>query len=451
MAIEVQIANRTLSWRLRHSQRLTEWIGTRPWLDQGSAKVVRLADVRQLNDMNAYLRQAVWAADDRASNIRVLCTALEDGSVSGLAEALSLLLRGTRSQEPLRDLQRELTNELGNSPLILAAPVFGESGCDVLRDASILVDEISKADTPRPLTFVLYDTVSEPISSEYFDLSVGYPTASLFEQEPMSTTELWVRYLHHRGAWEVAGDPVEAQDIGAKLASATRFDDNEIEVACNNYAWHRMQCIPSSSRSQFMEYLSEWGVEPISSAVMRRAERDLARTGLLWTPIGHSVPRPTSWAARAALMSEGVGTACFCLLRNCTIPVGIASEALGKCFELEMHERAYYSPLRQAGIPPIEVTDKHQDFLKGSPTSAAAFYPPSCPAKPDVWAFASLGAYFADIPRDASTAKREQLRVIRNALSHGHHVGWTLVSNLRHIQDALLGSDRVPARLSSSR
>jgi hypothetical protein len=52
------------------------------------------------------------------------------------------------------------------------------------------------------------------------------------------------------------------------------------------------------------------------------------------------------------------------------------------------------------------------------------------------WEFASFGEYLMnEIVKDRSDKWRDDMRVVRNHLAHGHHVGWTVVKELRKLAE----------------
>jgi len=69
----------------------------------------------------------------------------------------------------------------------------------------------------------------------------------------------------------------------------------------------------------------------------------------------------------------------------------------------------------------------------------AELYPEAHPHPPtDAWDFASVGlvAKYAKVPEE-QTARLRRVRFLRNAVAHGHYMGWRAVTEARALRGFL--------------
>jgi hypothetical protein len=167
----------------------------------------------------------------------------------------------------------------------------------------------------------------------------------------------------------------------------------------------------------------------------------LASRRLLWSPLGRSECQIVPWAARAMALGTYEPDAAM-LLRYAIVPLPLVSEALGKCFELEARERSLYWPMRRECVPTPELEWEYARFMEGSLQSISPLYPKAAPCVVDPWCFASMGEFFSGLPKDTGTDHRRNVKLVRNALSHGHSLSWNMLKLLRSAENALLAANR---------
>jgi hypothetical protein len=172
---------------------------------------------------------------------------------------------------------------------------------------------------------------------------------------------------------------------------------------------------------------------------MRPSSREpLHRGELCPLPVRTSTSLLVSWTARALPLDE-VGGESALLLRSELTCAPLAREVLGRCLALEARERAKLA--RQIGAlpPPPEAFTRLESFQRPEAKGDGLLYPQASPARPrEAWAFAEFGA-FVETAERAGASRRQvselhALRLLRNALAHGHYTGWYAVRRLVEIE-----------------
>jgi hypothetical protein len=443
MYLDLNVAGRVERWRFRDSEAASAWISGRPWIEDGSVAAVCMSDAALVEPLARMLPSAVFAADQATTRVAVFTPADESEQPKSLALALTPYLVGESVDCDLRQLRAHLLAFLSRQPAFFT--VAPKSASAFLDDAVKLADDIAKMDTKYPLSLLLLETPDDRSgATPSFDLSVGGPIGSIFETEYPGRRETWKRFLHIKAAWESAGDAASAMQLGTGFGAVSEYDDEGVELACNESARARASSLPATIVGKLQEYLATAYTSTIAKPERMRTQTVLTRAGVLWKPLGCSEARPTPWIARAMLL-DGSANGAECLLRNCLVPASLSRDLLTKCFELEAQERAVYWGTRVILSPLDEVQAAYDAFAAGKPNTAARFYPQCCPVKPQPWDFASMGQFFFGLSPDGATSARTSVRDIRNALSHGHYVSWRMLNELLESNDQLLNASRVIA------
>ena len=143
----------------------------------------------------------------------------------------------------------------------------------------------------------------------------------------------------------------------------------------------------------------------------------------------HVVP----WAARALLALPGLPRKQVWALRHHLVCAPVAGEILSLCLRFEsqiqtkLHGRQDRGRLKEQTIESQKrFKSRRDDFV---------VYPRAYPAQPDtaddVWAFASLGENLKSCPNGSIPDLDWDTLRLRNAIAHGHYVGWS------HVRKAL--------------
>jgi hypothetical protein len=284
--------------------------------------------------------------------------------------------------------------------------------------------------------------------TEFFDFSVGFPRRRLFEHVE-SESDLWIAYVHLRLAWESAGNPATVVEI----LSNNEFnigDDNAFEARLNEYANERLEAINTDDRDELKRFLGNLAGACMSPHERLQFKSHLLSKQLLWCPLGQSESQVVPWAARAMALKEYDPNVAM-ILRYANVALPLVTETLGKCFELEARERSLYWPMRRGSQPPVEIEREHMRFVEGLKGASLQLYPDAAPQVLDPWCFASMGNFFSGLPKDSCTEYRQRVKLVRNALSHGHNVSWSMLKLLRAAENALLATNRsLPYELRST-
>jgi hypothetical protein len=288
-------------------------------------------------------------------------------------------------------------------------------------------DLVTKVESLARFAIVCLDTPVSQLGGRCHDLVDGLipaPTNLLSVAEPAA----WRIYLHHRIAWETGGRVAAAVALEEELVSGglpvgadQGFEDRLAEAATKRFAM-----LDGVIRSQIDAV--------VRKSVAREDLVGLFPADLFWSPTESAGLLPRPWVARALLaaMPDHQHSE---LLRNCLVCVPLGHALLAACavFETQVRSRV---KLPSSPEPDAPCIGPWQLFLTGGGLERELF-PPSGPGLPtSPWEFASLGECLAkEVVKDRSGSWRHDIRVIRNHLAHGHHVGWSAVKTLRRLSE----------------
>lgn len=153
---------------------------------------------------------------------------------------------------------------------------------------------------------------------------------------------------------------------------------------------------------------------------------ELFALNLLWRPPSMNSLHVVPWAARALLALAGLPKTQIWALRHYLVCAPLAGEIMSLCLQFEsqiqtkLHSRQDHSQISDKTIA------NQERFKSGS--DKFVVYPSAFPALPtsedDVWAFASLGENLKSCPSGAVPELYWHTLWLRNAIAHGHYVGW---------------------------
>lgn len=154
---------------------------------------------------------------------------------------------------------------------------------------------------------------------------------------------------------------------------------------------------------------------------------------LLWRPPSMSSLHVVPWVARALLAMPGLPRKQVWALRHHLVCAPVAGEILSLCLQFESQIQTNLHG-RQDRERLMDQTIANQERFK-SGRDDFVVYPRAYPALPDtaddVWAFASLGENLKSCPTGAVPDLYRNTLRLRNAIAHGHYVGWS------HVRKAL--------------
>lgn len=417
--LDVTLAGARATWHYPNAAGLRDWLGARPWLNEGGMCHVH-AGAELIGDFIDALTRLAFAAhaEPRALSVQVLHCGQEIASPrAAIARAIGVADRATISQ--IVEVARV---DLHHHPRVLvlleSAPVAGSQWDEV----TALVEAVLKRGGDVPLAVVLCDSSRRVSVAPSFVFDIGYPSLSVMSEGGHLDAQLsWQRYLHLRAWWDSGGQLGIARSTAESLAQVAFGDDDEVERVLQLAARGIASNIEAINDAR--HFLGEPGGQ-------RRAalEGRLRSQGLLWRP-----PAQTQWtlvpaAARALLGSGNAAGASMPRLRAALTCNPIASELLGSCLALEcrIRERHWGREWDGQWEAYSEARDQHRQFLQGQREFVR--YPADHPAapdgsSPDTALFATLGEILANSKLPKLSVEHE-VRLLRNSLAHGHYVTW---------------------------
>ena len=202
-------------------------------------------------------------------------------------------------------------------------------------------------------------------------------------------------------------------------------DDEAIEVALQAHANDHL--LGHAGRQLLCELvgLGYGGARP-SPTRLRGLQGDLLAMSLMWRPPSMSSLHVVPWAARALLAMPGLPRKQVWALRHHLVCSPVAGEILSLCLRFESQIQTKLHGRQDCGKLSAQTISNQNRFKSGSDDFIV--YPRAFPALPDtaddVWAFASLGENLKSCPVGAVPDLYWDTLRLRNAIAHGHYVGW---------------------------
>lgn len=428
MRLVVRLAGEPLPWRYKDSDRLGNWIDSRPWTGRPTVEVIRVADPTNVEHVLAAVQDAVTAADHGSTGVESVILDPSETASGGFRAAAAAYLN-ISPIKPLPDLARLITRGPSDRPTMWLVPLLTSERPQVVHETESFLDLLTKTAPGARLGVVFTDTPKAPLTGRCHDLTTGGPAAGT---DLLTTPDarLWPLYLHRRLAWEAGGRQSRAERLDAAVdAAGLRVgDDAGFEAVLTRESVETYDCLDPAVRARTLSSLE--------TCVSRTSPIDSTVAEHFWNPGHLAGTAPVPWVARALLGQEP--TRPFAeFLRGSLLCLPISQELLTACFLMETHIRG------RVRLPPNPPADAacHEPWrrftTKGS--LAADLYPQGSPTTPTgPWAFASLGEILIhELAQPAGNDWRHQVRELRNHLAHGHHAGWEAVRLTRRLASRL--------------
>jgi hypothetical protein len=423
--LEISIAGYASNWTFRGSKTFSTWSEAKPWSHEGGLCVIRTesADVADL--VIPSVRRAVHGANSGEARLDV--RRLEVGGEAG-----------TPTQALLRDFELDpaispfeardkIRACLLDRSFVL---VFVEVAPVDLNDWEAIVGLLEyyrKSKNPVRLSAVVIDSRGVVRSEPVCDFFNGRPTHYVLSDVSSTMDEgfHWPAYLHHRAAWEAGGCLSFAASVGVELTRGAAGDDEAVEVTLKAHANDRL--VGHAGRQLLCELvgLDSGGARP-SQIRLRGLQADLLAMGLLWRPPSMSSLHVVPWAARALLTMPGLPRKQVWALRHHLVCAPLSGEILSLCLQFESQIQTEIHGRQDRKMLSDQTIANQDRFISGRDDFVV--YPRAFPALPDtsddVWAFASLGESLKSCPVGAVPDLYWQTLKLRNAIAHGHYVGW---------------------------
>jgi len=353
---------------------------------------------------------------------------LSNGSpIESLGHQLGIHAVGSRV-----DFLRQFDIEIrGRGPLIATAKLDSQDVAEeVIENFSQLHSDLAKIRSAdqSPLAFGVICFC--PFHEKYqLDISRGLPVVSpdplLSGPEPLA----WQVYLHHRIAWEVAGQVKEAADLAALTSGIRVGDDDALEQILNDHSIDLLRSFNHSTHD-CLKILKRW---------LRGQDAYLApdyREFFTWRPQG-TTRYLKPFIARAILtdnlcpveldMRDGI--------RFATVCQPLIGSLFSATLEVEYRQRSKAAIHSLAELDPeikVKARNLHRQFTENSSYIARLLYPRCsklCPIHLDDWT--SFLSYGQIVSRGNDTRTVN----LRNALAHGHPASWRAITLLRECID----------------
>jgi hypothetical protein len=426
MRIRVQLAEQLLAWRFHGLDSLADYIASRPWLGKPAIEIVRVADEASAAAVLAAIEDECLLASRDGGAVRAHVVpapaVVERGPVAALAACLDL-------HGEMGDLEAATAvgTEAAVASRLFLFPPLPSDRPQLRSELEQFADLVTKVESLARFAVVCLDTPACPLGGRCHDLIDGLIPAPT---DLLSATEAaaWRIYLHHRIAWETGGRLADAVALEGQLTSGGLpvGADQALEDRLVKAATKRFALLDAAIRSSI-----ETGVRKSS------AREDLTgsfSTDHFWSPTETAGLLPRPWVARALLAAEPDRQHAE-LLRNCLVCVPLGQALLAACcvFETQVRGRIRLPSAPDSSAPCV---GQWQTFTSAGSLERSLF-PAAGPAVPtSPWEFASFGEYLTnEIVRDRSSNWRHDMRVVRNHLAHGHHVGWSVVRTLRTLSE----------------
>lgn len=414
MPVAVTVGASTWGWRLEGEQTVEAWMRRRPWQGPGSVLVAQMP--RALEGIDEYLGQTAYAADAATSALRLAHLRIERHA--DLHAVLTTWLNIAVC--PRRAFMQALANDLIVRPTLFFVTVAADANTDAVLDAATEIVELTAkmGAGPGPAIVLLHHIGQAPLRGTC-RLERGWPSGLAAECLTRPIAEVWRAYLHLRIAWETAGlvDDACACD-GLQPVELRIGDDPGLERLLGEFARRQFSRMLPHERRTWKDF----GAPPGARLTVFGCEE---ATG------GRLTPFP--WLARALLL-EGTLRPGKRALRAELVCRPLAEQVVMTCFLVETRLRSKI-PDTVVGTPPADALAAFERF-RAAASLEAEVYPAEHPAPPtDVWDFASMGAILPLVSSISPNTRRlfDCARRLRNAVVHGHHVGWQALLVAREV------------------
>jgi hypothetical protein len=418
MAVSVTLGATPWSWRLDGESAIDDWMRRRPWQTSGSILAVQTP--REHGGIEDYLARTAYAADAATSELRI--ARLQVDRQFDLRADLSAWM-GIQVGS-WRSLMQALTDDLMARPTLFLVAVAENANIDATVDAaSELVDHTSKGGSERgPAILLLHRYGHAPLRGTC-RLDRGWPAGLADECIERPLPEAWRAYLHVRIAWETGGQLDDASACDSMQNPEVPVgDDDALERQLATFARRQFAGMPEHERQAWTRHGAAPGARP---------------TVFGQEPAMASRLTPFPWLARALLIG-GRSALGVRPLRAELVCRPLAERVLMICFLAETRLREQI-PDRLVGIAPPDAQQTFQMFQAGT-SLESEIYPRSHPARPsDVWDFASMGTLLPLVGQLPPSSRRlfDRAKRLRNAVAHGHNVGWQAILRAREVADLM--------------
>lgn len=432
MQLEISIAGYASNWTFRGSRTFSTWADAKPWVHEGGLCVIRTESAEAADLVIPSVRRAVHGSNGGEARLDV--RRLEVGGETGTpTQALLREFELDPAISPFEARDKIRTCLLDRSFLL----IFVEVAPVDLNDWEAIVSLLEyyrKSTNPVRLSAVVIDSRGAVRSEPVCDFLNGRPTHHVLSEVSSTIDERlhWPAYLHHRAAWEAGGCLSYAVSVGSELTRGAAEDDEAVEAALQAHANERLAGHAGRQLLGELLGLVPGSTRP-SSGRLRGLQSELLEMSLMWRPPSMNSLHVVPWVARAMLAALGLPRKQVWALRHQLVCAPVAGEILSLCLRFESQIQTNLHGRHGLNSLSIQTIENQNRFRSGR--EEFVIYPRAFPAAPntadDVWAFASLGESLKSCPMSAVPDPYWQTLRLRNAVAHGHYLGWP------HVRKAL--------------
>lgn len=428
MLLEISLAGHSSHWTFRGSRAFSTWAEAKPWLREGGVCVIRTESAEIGDLIIPSICQGAHGSNAGESRLDIRRLAVSQTNTPSRALLREFELDPTVSPFEARDKIRTcLLDRAFLLVFVETAPVDPNDWEDIVN----LLEHYRKSTNPVRLSAVVIDGRGIVRSEPVCDFVNGRPTHHILSDvsSTIADDSLWPAYLHHRAAWEAAGCLGYAMSLGSELERGASRDDEAVERTLQEHANSRLASHPGR---QSLFDLVGFGAETFRRDPARRLslQAELFAMNLLWRPPSMNSLHIVPWAARALLAIPGLPKEQVWALRHHLVCAPIAGEILSLCLQFESQIQTKLHGRQDPSKVSDKTTTNQARFKSGNDDFVV--YPSAFPALPtskdDVWAFASLGESLRSCPPKAVPNLYWETLQLRNAIAHGHYVGWHHIS-----------------------
>lgn len=426
MRIDIPLAEVILPWRFKDGAVLGDWVQEAGWHEASRVWVVRAADPVSADFFIEAIGRSCDLAERSHNGARRYALATQQVMAMGFEAALAATLGLDPDQPPL-ERATAVAFEAAVRPHLCFVPPLSEAGPTLRGDVEAFVELVRKLDPLAKLTVMLFDTPTRPLGGRCLDFVDGWPSVN---SDLITAPEmrLWPVYLHQRIAWEAGGSIFRSKVIEQAVAAAgvSTGDDTGFEAVLDAQAG---RLVEDTQAAEF---------DTTVTRLMAGEQCDEAVRSAFWQPSHGTGLLPRPWFARA-MLQKNLNHPYAEFLRNAIVCLPMAQELLAACSLMETKVRARIR-LPPQPDPESPCVDAWQRSLKPGSVERSLF-PAAGPSVPtSAWEFASFGEYLTNqVVKSATTRWYHELRILRNHLAHGHHVGWNAVKMTKSLVSRVAG------------
>ena len=427
MLLEISLAGFASYWTFRGSGPFGAWAEARPWLREGGICVLRTESSEVGDLIIPSICRAVHglnAGESRLDIRRVEC--------------------GSKAGTPIQSMLREFELDVTISPFEAREKIraclldrsilliFIESAAVDLNDWEALINLLEhyrKSTNPISLSALIVDGRGILNTNPICDFVNGRTTHHVLSNVSSEGDEAahWPAYLHQRTVWEAGGSLGYATSLDGALENTVSYDDEKLEQTLQAHA--RIYFANHSGRDLLWQLIRVDTKAVQTTQDKRNLQRitaELRALNLLWRPPSMNSLHVVPWASRALLARPDLPKNQIWALRHHLVCAPLAGEILSLCLQFESQIQTKLHGKQSSSAISDQMINNQARFNSGE--EQFVVYPNGFPAPPngedDIWAFATLGENLKSCPKNQVPQLYWDTLHLRNAVAHGHYVGW---------------------------